>query len=377
VAIYLDNNASTPIAPEVSEAMLHVLKQHFGNPASTSHSFGWFAEELVSIAREQVANLIGAEPDEIIFTSGATESNNLAIKGSESFKRILSSPCEHKSVLDPIEFLADSGVNTDMLAVDSEGHIEEKDYASKLSSGPNLVSLMLANNEIGTIHDLAPMFKQAKKAGSLTHCDATQALGKIKINASSLGADFISISAHKVYGPKGVGALYVKKDKRAFLTRPLLHGGAHEMGLRSGTLNVAGIVGFGKACEIVNQRMQEDREHIESLTSQMMVGLKSSFPNMQINGSKKSRLLGNLNVSIPGIKSDQLISALSTSVAISSSSACQSHDAQPSHVLRALGLDKERLLGAFRIGIGRYNTSNEITKALEAIVKCGQNCSNQ
>lgn len=376
MAIYLDNNSTTPLAPEVIETMTDVLKKHFGNPASSSHSFGWFAEELVSIAREQVASLIHAQPEEIVFTSGATESNNLVLKGLLPCRRVLSSPSEHKSILDPLTHIAKRGVEIDYLPLDTLGHIATRDFEICLERKPSLVSLMLANNEVGTIHDCAHLFALAKSSGALTHCDATQALGKIEIDVSALGADFVSLSAHKVYGPKGVGALYVNPLSASFLTNPLLHGGGHEHGLRSGTLNVPGIVGFGKACEIASQRLSLDRVHLESLGTKMHRGLKKAFPEILLNGSSEYRLPGNLNFSIPGVKSDQLIGALSTTLAISSSSACQSNDAQASHVLRALGFDKDRLQQAFRLGIGRYTSEDEIEFAIEAIRKHGHICLN-
>jgi len=352
------------MAPEVLKAMLPVLTEHHGNPASKSHSFGWHAEALVDVAREQVASLINASPEEIIFTSGATEANNIALKGSDVCKHFLTAKTEHKSVLDPIIFLKSKGSDVSFFNLDSEGHIKSDPSMSK---PPEIISLMLANNEIGTIHDISSIF--AKHDNCLKHCDATQGLGKIDIDVRELGADLISMSAHKIYGPKGIGALYVKKASLPKSFTSLFHGGGHENNLRSGTLNVAGIVGFGKACKLAKQRLEQDTIQIEALTKKMLSIIKNEIPETLINGSTSNRLLGNLNLSIPKLKSSELISDLSTSIALSSSSACQSSIAKPSHVLEALGFEKQRQQEAFRIGIGRYNTELEIETAASKITQ--------
>lgn len=324
------------------------LKTQFGNPASSTHSYGWFAEELVQVARERVASLLGAEPEEIVFTSGATEANNLAIKGSfwgQGWKAALSVRTEHRAVLDPLASLEQQGADVTLLPVDATGTLSESELPR---DKPDFISMMLANNETGVVHDIPKM--RSLFPESLFHCDATQAPGKIPIK--ELGVDLLSLSAHKIYGPKGVGALYVKKGCKL---EPLLHGGGHEFGLRSGTLNVPAIVGFGKACEIAARGMDENRSRLDSLTERFLARLEG----YEINGPEVgSRLPGNLNLRFPGISSALLIGRLQSKIAFSTSSACRS--GQPSHVLAAMGLDTKAISESIRIGIGLQNTPEEL-----------------
>ncbi len=364
--IYFDNNSTTPLDPEVLKAMLPVLEKNYGNPSSKSHAFGWFAEELVNIAREQVASLINAEPEEIYFTSGATESNNLAIKGllskSTNSLRAISSKIEHSSVIEPLLHLEKHGLNLELLDVDSNGFI--KDFELKKS---DLISLMLANNEIGTIQDLEPIFSKAKKLGITTHCDASQAVGKIPVDVKKLNVDLLSISAHKIYGPKGIGALYINKNLLGL--SPLMQGGSQEGKIRPGTLNVAGIVGLGKACQIAKDRTSTDKEHIDNLSKNFLKLLDKNEIQYKVNGSIESRIPGNINIILIKTDNISLISKLSTKLAISTSSACQSDSEKPSHVLSAIGLNEKEIKSSIRIGLGRLNTLQEVEKAVILLKK--------
>lgn len=363
--IYLDNNATTPLDPEVLEAMLPVLKTHYGNASSKSHALGWYAAELVQIAREQVAELINAKPDEIIFTSGATESNNMALKGflskDPALLTALSSNIEHRSILEPLEFLHSEGLELNLTKVDSVGLLSPTLHNELEELNPNFITLMLVNNEIGSIQNLAPIFKKARAMKIVTHSDATQAIGKIPVDVNQLEVDLLSLSAHKIYGPKGVGALYKNKNLREFT--PLIHGGGQEQNLRSGTLNVAGIVGFGKACEIAKKRLESDANSLKELSELFLKTLKEIFSDFQINGSLEKRIPGNLNLILKGIDSAKLSAALSTKIAFSTSSACQSNSSKPSHVLKALGLSIKDKKSSIRIGLGRFTSSAEVIEA--------------
>jgi cysteine desulfurase len=372
MSIYLDNNATTPLAPEVIEAMYDVLLNHYGNPASNTHPQGWYAQELVQIAREHVAKLIGAKPDEIVFTSGATESNNLAIKGAAyalgvSDANILSCQSEHRSVLDPLIELEQQGATVKLLAVDDKGEIKGLDHTAPKGDKFSLVSLMLANNEIGTIHPIEQL--KARYPATMFHSDATQALGKLAIDVDNLGVDLLSLSAHKAYGPKGVGALYIRKKNPRLAVAPLIHGGGHEEGMRSGTLNVAGIVGFGEACRIAHERIASEPMRLKKLTETLLNELQRKISGIWLNGPNTNRLPGNLNIAIDNVSATRLIGKVNTKLAISSSSACSSSSSKPSHVLASLGLPRSRQINSIRLGVGRYTTEEELHIAVEILAK--------
>ena len=373
--VYLDNNASTPVDPQVIKEMLPVLEKHHGNPSSSTHPFGWYAAELVEIARERVASLVGANKEEIIFTSGATESNNTALRGlvkgitkSDILPRLLSATTEHKAVLDPLSDLKAEGCKVELLDVDEQGEIDKEDFDKALAEGVDAVSLMLGNNEIGNLHDIESLAKEAKKSGIAFHCDATQALGKVPIDVKKLGIGLLSLSSHKVYGPKGVGALYVEKKTKPLL-KPIISGGGHEAGLRAGTLNVPAIVGFGMACSLAKNFLERDEKKLRELSDLFLNKLSQSKHPFFLNGPKENRLPGNLNFGFEGVKSDQLIAKIFTKVALSSSSACSSGNKEGSHVLKALGLPKNKILSSLRVGLGRFNTQEEVEFACELLLK--------
>lgn len=367
--IYLDNNSTTQIDPEVLEAMLPVMQKHYGNASNKSHAMGWYAAELVEIAREQVASIINAKTDEIIFTSGATESNNMALKGfllkDPSLLSAITSSIEHNSILNTFSYLESCGLEVSYSPVNKDGllHAEITEQIEK--ANPSLVSLMLANNEIGTIQNLSAIFNKTKSLKIISHTDATQAVGKIAIDVNSLNADLLSFSSHKIYGPKGVGALYISKDCPEIT--PLIHGGGQEYELRSGTANVAGIVGFGKACEIAKRRLEQDSAKLNQLSNLFLETFKNNFSDIKINGCTKNRIPGNLNFVIKEVDHSKLLAALSTKVAFSISSACQSTALKPSHVLKAIGLDNKEKRSSIRIGLGRFNTEQEVTEAAKII----------
>ena len=369
-AIYLDYNATTPVDALVIEAMLPSMTTHFGNPASTTHTYGWYAQTLVDIAQERVASLLNCNTEEIIFTSGATESNNLAIMGlmgaySRGSDSIFTVVTEHKAVLEPVSSLQSLGYKTHVLQVDSEGLLDLEQLESDFEQHrPRLCSIMMANNEIGVIHNIASITAIAHKHGVLVHCDASQAIGKLEVNVTNLGVDALSLSAHKFYGPKGIGALYLKRGIKVL---PQILGGSHQSGRRGGTLAVSNIVGLGKAAELAITRLKDDRSHLISLATQLTTLLREKIPDLKLNGCTKNRLPGNLNLFIPGVDSARLIGKINTKLAISTSSACQSGSATPSHVLHALGHDKERQQQSVRIGIGRLNTVDEITRAADIL----------
>ncbi len=367
--VYLDNNATTPVDPRVKEAMARSLDTLWGNPASTVHAWGWQAEELVTIAREQVAQLLKVDPKEIIFTSGATEAINLAILGFREAKpkRILYSAIEHKAVLDVIEEIKNYGFETKQINVNDAGLLNLKMLKEELANPTLLVSIIAANNEIGTIQDLAAISKLCQERNALLHLDVTQLLGKEDFSAKEIKADLISCSAHKIYGPKGVGALAITQNAKDEI-RPILFGGGHENGLRSGTLNVPGIVGFGEACKIARLELEQIRSHLIKLTDLLLSGLKEQIPNIKLNGCGDTRIPGNLNLCIPGLNVTSLLSKLSSEIALSSTSACLSKSSGGSHVLEAIGLTAEERASSFRIGIGRFNTEAEIEFAIKRIV---------
>jgi len=362
--IYLDNHATTPLDPRVLEAMMPYLTTQFGNAASRNHSFGWAAEEAVEKARKQIADLIGASPKEIVFTSGATESDNLAIKGvaemyAERGNHIITVATEHKAVLDTCKKLEKHGYRVTYLPVQPDGLIDLDMLRDAITDKTILISVMYANNEIGVLQPIAEIGKIAKEKGVLFHTDAVQAVGKVPVNVIRDNIDLMSISAHKIYGPKGVGALYVRrKNPRVQLTAQM-DGGGHERGMRSGTLNVPGIVGLGKACEICQQEMPEEMARMARLRDRLKDKLLGSLDEVYINGSMERRLPNNLNVSFAFVEGESLLMGIND-IAVSSGSACTSATLEPSYVLKALGKGDDLAHSSIRFGIGRFNTEEEI-----------------
>ncbi len=362
--IYMDNHATTPCDPRVFEAMRPYFTEMFGNAASRTHQFGWQAEEAVENARKQVADVIGASPKEIVFTSGATESDNLAIKGvaaayRERGNHIVTVVTEHKAVLDSCKTLEKYGYRVTYLSVGADGSISPDDVGSAITDKTILVSVMMANNEIGVIQPIAEIGALCRERGVLFHTDATQAIGKIPFDVNELIVDLASLTAHKIYGPKGVGGLYVRhKDPRVTLV-PMMDGGGHEGGRRSGTLNVTGIVGLGKACEIAKQEMLIENERLLALRERLRKGIMDEIPDVQINGHPTERLPGNLNLAFAHVEGEALLTSLND-IAVSSGAACTSTSIQPSYVLKALGVSDELAHSSIRFGLGRFNTEEEV-----------------
>jgi len=382
--IYLDNQATTRLDPRVLEAMMPYLTEVYGNAASRSHSFGWAAEQAVDAARGQIAKLIGASPKEIVFTSGATESNNLAIKGvveaamsggpeTRGAPHIVTQATEHKAVLDVCAWLGGQGCRVTVLPVDGEGRVRMDDLRRVVEEEkPLLVSMMTANNEIGTIQPVDEIGALCHEHDVLFHTDAAQAVGKIRVDVGRGLVDLLSISGHKIYGPKGVGALYVRRRNPRIAVAEQMHGGGHERGLRSGTLNVAGIVGLGKACELAAAEMESEAERLGALRDRLQGRLEAGLEHLRVNGAagdagKGQRLPGNLNVTFAGVDSESLMMGL-RDVALSSGSACTSAAIEPSHVLRALGLSEEEAHSSIRFGLGRFNTEEEMDFVAERVV---------
>jgi cysteine desulfurase len=376
--IYLDNHATTPLDPRVLEAMMPFLTTAYGNAASHSHSFGWAAEQAVEKARAQVAKLIGASPREIVFTSGATESNNLALKGVVESARaadaaqathIVTQATEHNAVLDPCAWLVRQGCRVTILPVDSEGLIRLDDLRRLLDEPqrPTLVSVMFANNEIGTIQPIAEIGALCHERGVLFHTDAAQAAGKVPIDVAALGISLLSISGHKLYGPKGVGALYVRRSAPRVGVAEQMHGGGHEHKMRSGTLNVPGIVGLGAACELANAEMSAETARLGVLRDRLQSKLAAGLEHVRVNGAQDRRLPGNLNMTFEHVESESLMMGL-RDVALSSGSACTSAKIEPSHVLRALGLSEQAAHSSLRFGIGRFTTEAEIDYVAESLI---------
>jgi cysteine desulfurase len=371
--IYIDNHATTPVDPRVLDAMLPYFHDKFGNAASRNHPFGWDAEEAVTIAREQCAKLIGADPKEIVFTSGSTESNNVAIKGvaemyKEKGKHIITALTEHKAVLDPFKHLESLGFEATYLTVDKTGRVTPEQVAAAIRPDTILVSLMFANNEVGTIHPIAEIGKICKERGVLFHTDATQACGKVPVDVNAMGIDLLSVSAHKLYGPKGAGFLYVRRKNPRVRLAPIFDGGGHERGMRSGTLNVPGIVGLGKACELAKQEMAKDAAHCLALRKILQDKLFSELDYVSVNGHPEHRLPGNLNVSFAYVEGEALMMGI-RDIAVSSGSACTSASLEPSHVLRAMGVGEDSVHTSIRFGIGRFNTEEEMRFAADRTVE--------
>ena len=369
--VYLDHNATTPCDPRVVEAMLPYFTKSFGNAASRNHSFGWQAEEAVDYAREQVANLIGAEPKEIIFTSGATESGNLAIKGvfetyAAKGRHIITCNIEHKAVLDTCSHLEKEGAEITYLKVKKGGIIDLAELEAAIKPETILIAIMYANNEIGTLMPVREIGAIAKKKGVLFFCDATQAVGKIPVDVNKDGIDLMAFSAHKLYGPKGIGALYVRrKNPRVRLTAQM-DGGGHERGMRSGTLNVPGIVGFGKACDICAQEMQVESERTKTLRNKLEQALLK-LEEAYLNGDKEHRLPNVTNISFKYVEGEGLLMGFNKNIAVSSGSACTSASIEPSYVLKALGLGDDLAHSSIRFGIGRFTTDEEIDYTIEQV----------
>lgn len=366
--IYMDNHATTPCDPRVFEAMRPYFTEVFGNAASRNHSFGWEAEEAVENGRKQVAELIGASSKEIVFTSGATESDNLAIKGVadmyyEKGDHIITVVTEHKAVLDTCKKLEKRGFKVTYLPVGSDGLISPDDVAAAITDKTILVSVMMANNEIGVLQPIAEIGKLCKERGILFHTDATQAVGKVPFNVNELNVDLVSFSAHKIYGPKGVGGLYVRRRNPRVMLVPMMDGGGHERGMRSGTLNVTGIVGLGKACEIAKEEMESENSRVFSMRERLRRGIMDEIPDVYVNGHLENRLPGNLNISFAYVEGESLLMGIND-IAVSSGSACTSASLEPSYVLKALGVGEELAHSSIRFGLGRFNSNEEVDYAI-------------
>ena len=369
--VYLDNNATTPMDERVLEEMTPYFLNHFGNAASRSHSFGWEAEEAVEYAREQVAQLIGAEPKEIIFTSGATEADNLALKGvSEMYatkgNHIITVATEHKAVLDTCAHLEKTGSDITYLTVKKDGLIDLTELEKAIKTDTILISIMYANNEIGVIQPIKEISAIAKKHGVLFFTDATQAVGKIPANVINDGIDLMSFSAHKMYGPKGVGALYVRRKNPRVRVIAQMDGGGHERGMRSGTLNVPGIVGFGKACELSRIEMSKHSQRIKKLRDKLESELLK-LGDVFVNGNVEQRLPNVCNLSFKYVESEGLISGFNKNIAVSSGSACTSATLEPSYVLKALGVENDLAKAAIRFSLSRFTTEEEIDYTMEQV----------
>ncbi|MBG6079572.1 IscS subfamily cysteine desulfurase [Rubrivivax gelatinosus] len=364
--IYLDYAATTPVDPRVVQAMLPYLYEQFGNPASRSHAFGWAAEEAVEIAREHVAALVGADPREIVWTSGATESNNLAIKGAAQFNRsrgrhLVTVKTEHKAVLDTMRELERAGWEVSYLDVGADGLVDPAAFEAALRPDTVLASVMLVNNEIGVVQDVVALGRICRACGVLLHVDAAQATGKVAIDFASWPVDLMSLSAHKTYGPKGIGALVVRRKPRVRIEAQT-HGGGHERGMRSGTLPTHQIVGMGEAYRLARVSMAAENERIRTLRDRLLAGL-SDIPEIRVNGSLEARVPHNLNVSFQFVEGESLLMGLK-GIAVSSGSACTSASLEPSYVLRALGLSDEVAHSSIRFSVGRFTTEAEIDAAV-------------
>ena len=372
--VYLDHHATTPVDPRVLDAMLPYYREDFGNAASATHVYGWRAEAAVENARRSLADAIGArDPREIVFTSGSTESDNLALKGvafglAGRGDHLVTTAVEHPAVLDACRWLETQGRRVTVLPVDGEGFVDPAAVAAALEPRTILVSVMAANSEIGVLEPLAEIGRLCRARGVLFHSDAAQAVGKIPLDVEAIGVDLLSFSAHKLYGPKGVGALYVRRTRPRIRIEPLLHGGGHEHGLRSGTLPVALIVGFAKALELCRTALPEEAARIGALRDHLLARLEAGIPGLRLTGPRGARLPGNLHVCIPGVDADPLIVALAD-VALSTGSACASGRGEPSHVLRALGLPESALRSGLRMGLGRGTTREEIDFVADRLVE--------
>ena len=371
--VYLDNHATTPMDPLVLQAMLPFFTDVFGNASSRNHEYGWTAEAAVEKARVQVASLIGASEKEIIFTSGATESNNLALIGAaemykEKGRHIITSPVEHKAILDTCAHLERQGFTITYLETDKTGRVSAEAVKAALRPDTILVSIMAANNEIGSINPIAEIGKVCKDHGVIFHTDAVQAMGKVAIDVNAMGIDLLSYTAHKIYGPKGVGALYVRRKNPRVRLAPMIHGGGHERGMRSGTLNVPGIVGFGKACELALKNLATEPARIAKLRDRLWDGIRKDLDEVYLNGHPTERLPNNLNVSFAYVEGESLMMGMKE-LAVSSGSACTSSSLEPSYVLKAIGVGEDLAHTSIRFGLGRFSTEEEVDYAIKKVVE--------
>ncbi|GAC1437452.1 MAG: IscS subfamily cysteine desulfurase [Terriglobales bacterium] len=374
--IYMDNHATTPMDPRVLEDMLPYFMEKFGNSASRNHPFGWAAEEGVETARERVAKLIGATAKEIIFTSGATESDNLAIKGvaemyREKGNHIITAVTEHKAVLDTCKRLEKYGYRVTYMPVQKDGLIDLEELKRAIDPKTTLVTIMFANNEIGVLQPVAEIGKICRERGVLFHTDGVQAVGKVPIDVNKMNIDLMSITAHKLYGPKGVGALYVRRKNPRVQISAIIDGGGHERGMRSGTLNVAGIVGLGKACAIASEEMAQEANKLSGLRDRLRERIMSRLDEVYVNGSSEHRLPGNLNISFAYVEGESLLMGIND-IAVSSGSACTSATLEPSYVLKALGTGDDLAHSSIRFGIGRFNTEAEVDYVADRVVETVQ-----
>ena len=370
--IYMDYHSTTPVDPRVLEVMLPYFTDHFGNASSLDHSFGYDASISVEDSRQKIAELIGSKKDDIIFTSGATESNNLALVGvMEKYvdrgNHIITTAVEHKAILEVIPYLQKLGKKITILPVNRYGQVDLSELERSITSDTVLISVIAANNEIGTINDLKSIGEIAHKNNILFHTDAAQAVGHIPINVDKMNIDLMSFSAHKMYGPKGIGALYIRGLKPRVKLDPIIHGGGQERNIRSGTLNVPGIVGFGKAAEIAKKEMNKENQHYLKWTDMMLKSFEKLGANL--NGHPNNRLSQNLNVYFPNIEGKAILNLISKKISISAGSACTTQSVTPSHVLLAIGLNEEDSHSSIRFGLGRYNTLNDITTAIDVVTE--------
>ena len=369
--IYLDNHATTRVDPRVLDAMLPYFSEIYGNAASISHRFGWDAGDAVEAARGKIAELFNTDARNVIFTSGATEANNLALKGvlhaAPPGSHLITAAAEHKAVLDPAKRLSRSGFEVTVLPVDQYGMVDPQQIAESLRPHTVLVSIMSANNEVGTLNDIAEIAALCRERGVHFHTDAAQSAGKLPLDLSTTPFDLLSLSGHKIYGPKGIGVLFVRHGSPRIKLEPQLDGGGHERHLRSGTLPVPLIVGLGRACELCGETMVDEAARLLELRERLWTGLQDRLDGLTINGHPEQRLPGNLNVSFDGVEGDALMNSM-REIAVSSGSACTSADPQPSHVLRAMGVSDALTRASLRFGLGRFNTTEEIDRAVEVVV---------
>jgi cysteine desulfurase len=371
--IYLDNHSTTPVDPRVLQAMLPYFTEKFGNAASRNHAFGWEAEAGVEAARGQIASLINADPKEIVFTSGATESDNLALKGAAAMYRekgdhIITVTTEHRAILDTTKRLEKDGLKVTYLPVPADGVVNPDDVRNAITDRTILISVMMANNEIGTINPVAEIGKIAKERGVIFHCDATQGVGKIPVDVQAMGIDLMSFSAHKIYGPKGVGALYVRRRNPRVRLAAQMDGGGHERGMRSGTLPVPQIVGFGEACRIAGEVMPTEAVRLAALRDRLRDGIFKGLDEVYVNGHQTKRLPHNLNISFAYVEGEAMLMGLKD-IALSSGSACTSATLEPSYVLRSLGVGSDLAHSSIRFGLGRFNTEEEIDFVVDRVVQ--------
>lgn len=372
--IYLDNNATTRVDPRVLDVMLPYFSEDYGNAASRSHSFGWTAGDAVKLARQQVADLLGADAKEILFTSGATESDNLAIKGTMEMlakkgKHIITSVIEHKAILDSVHYLESKGLaDVTWLPVDKNGLLTAEQVEAAVRDDTVLISIMAANNEIGVIEPIAEIGAMAHERGIWFHSDATQAIAKIPFDVGEMNVDMASLSAHKIYGPKGVGALYVRRRNPRVRLTPQMHGGGHERGMRSGTLNVPGIVGLGEACRIAKEDLARDMAHSLALRTRLEQRIRAELDHVELNGDEEHRLPSTFNISFAYVEGESLIMGM-PGVAVSSGSACTSASLEPSYVLRAIGVGDDLAHSSIRFSVGRFTTEAEVDQAADVVIK--------